>query len=327
METLYPLKFSPIPREMLWGGDSLLQLFNKPFPAAAKIGESWEISAVNDHVSVVSNGLLRGNNLLELAEVYMGDLLGEKVFERYGVEFPLLIKLIDARDDLSVQVHPDDELAKRRHEARGKTEMWYVLEAVPGAQLISGFNRDVSPALLKDKLVNGKVLDILNVEKVKAGDVFFMPAGRVHAIGKGIVLAEIQQTSDITYRLYDWDRVDDAGNPRELHIDLAMDAVDFNHYPDYRTVPEKEKDGSELLADCNYFTTRLLRPDGKLRRDYSLLDSFVILLCTTGDLVIESKSEPVHVAKGDTVLIPAVTEEITLSCSPHTELLEVYIKS
>jgi mannose-6-phosphate isomerase len=327
METLYPLKFSPIPREMLWGGDSLRKLFNKPFPDTARIGESWEISAVQDNVSVVSNGLLRGNNLLELAEVYMGELLGEKVFDLYGIEFPLLVKLIDARDDLSIQVHPDDELAKLRHTARGKTEMWYVLEAVPGAQLISGFNRDVSPAILKEKLTNGKILDILNVEKVKAGDAFFMPAGRVHAIGRGIMLAEIQQTSDITYRLYDWDRVDDAGNSRELHIDLALDAIDFNHYPDYRTVPEKEMDGSKLLADCSYFTTRLIRSGSRLIRDYSLLDSFVILICTAGNFIIESKSDPVHVAKGDTVLIPAITEEITLSCSPHTELLEVYIKS
>ncbi len=327
MRDLYPLKFKPIPREMIWGGDSLRKLFNKPFPAESRIGESWEISSVQDKVSIVSNGFLEGNNLQELIEVYMGDLVGDKVFESFGTEFPLLVKLIDAQDNLSVQVHPDDEYAARRHNGRGKTEMWYILEAASGAELISGFNREVSRGLFMEKLKDGKLLDILNEEKVKPGDVFFMPAGRIHAIGKGIVLAEIQQTSDITYRLYDWDRVDASGNPRQLHLDLAVDAIDFNTYDDYRTNVEAKQNSPVLLAECQYFTVQRLGFEGKMVRDYSLLDSFVIYICTKGEFSLDDGRVSTGVTKGDTLLLPAITGEVILQTLAGSELLEVFIKT
>ncbi len=312
---------------MIWGGNSLRKIFNKPFPAESRIGESWEISAVSDKVSVVSNGFLEGNNLQELIEVYMGDLVGDKIYESFGNEFPLLVKLIDAQDDLSIQVHPGDELAALRHNGRGKTEMWYVLEVEPGAKLISGFNREVNRELFMERLKNGKLLDIMNVEMVKPGDVFFMPAGRVHAICKGIVLAEIQQTSDITYRLYDWDRVDASGKPRQLHLDLAMDAIDFNAHGDYRTIVEKKQGNPALLADCQYFTTHLIEFKGKMVRDYSLLDSFVIYICTEGEFIINDGRVSARVMKGETILLPAISGEVVLNTATGAELLEVFIRT
>jgi mannose-6-phosphate isomerase len=326
MNELYPLKFKPIPREMIWGGNRLRKLFNKPFPAESRIGESWEISAYDDYISIVSNGHLKGNTILELVEVYMGDLVGEKIYDRFGVWFPLLIKLIDAAEVLSIQVHPGDELSLRRHNANGKTEMWYVLEAEPGAELISGFSMEVSPGLFLEKLNSGKLLDILNVEKVKPGDVFFMPAGRVHAIGKGIVLAEIQQTSDLTYRIYDWDRKDAEGNARELHVDLAMDAIDFGYYSDYKTFVEEIPNMPVLLAECKYFTTQRLDFDSDLNRDYNLLDSFVICMCTKGDFILDWGKGSMEIQKGETVLIPAFIEEVSLSCKVPSGLLEIFVK-
>jgi mannose-6-phosphate isomerase len=203
MNSLYPLKFTPVFKDKIWGGDKLKTILNKDFSDLPNCGESWEISAVQDDISVVSNGFLKGNNLEELIEVYMGDLVGEKVWEKFGCECPLLIKFIDANDNLSIQVHPNDELSAERHDAYGKTEMWYVVQADPGARLISGFSGKINKAEYLKYLGNGHLEDILNYEEVSAGDVFFIPAGRVHAIGKGIVVAEIQQTSDVTYRIFD----------------------------------------------------------------------------------------------------------------------------
>ncbi len=329
MRTLYPLKFSPIPREMIWGGNRLHEMFNKNFPGEVRIGESWEISGYKGKLSVVANGHLKGNNIEELIGVYMGDLVGEKVFDSYGVEFPLLIKLIDSNENLSVQVHPDDELAALRHNERGKTEMWYVLHAEQGAELISGFNREVTRELFLEKLERGKLAEILNFEKVMPGDVFFMPAGRVHAICKGIVLAEIQQTSDLTYRIYDWGRVDKQGIPRDLHIDLALDAIDYSWHRDYKTVAPTLEGSPALLADCPWFTTQRLAFSRRLVRDYSLLDSFVIHICTKGEysLYYYNEKDKITVSAGETVLIPAMLDELVLGCSGNAEILEVYIKS
>ncbi len=312
---------------MIWGGNSLSKLFNKPFHSDSKIGESWEISAVKDNISIVGDGFLKGNNLQELVEVYMGDLVGDSVFDRFGQEFPLLVKLIDARDVLSIQVHPDDVLSANRHNSRGKTEMWYVLEAEPGAELITGFNQTVSAAIYREKLSSGKLLDILNVEKVMPGDVFFIPAGRVHAIGRGIVLAEIQQTSDITYRIYDWNRLDASGNSRQLHVDLAVDAIDFGFYNDYKTIVEQEKNTPVMLAECKYFTTNLLDFDGNMARDYSLIDSFVVYVCTRGELLLEWSNGSIILKKGETIMIPACIDEVNLSTKAGSVLLEVYIKN
>ncbi len=326
MNTLYPLKFAASFKERLWGGNRMHKVLNKPTCPLEKCGESWELSAVEGHISVVSNGFLAGNNLQELMEVYMGDLVGEKVYDRYGIEFPLLIKFIDAEDDLSIQVHPDDQLSKKRHSAYGKTEMWYVVDADPGARLISGFNQEVDREKYLSYLEQGRILELLLSEEVFAGDVFFIPAGRVHAIGKGILVAEIQQTSDVTYRIYDFDRVDKHGNPRELHNDLAADAIDFSWQQGVKTNYERENNKPVELVSCPYFTTNLLELDRKVERDFSLRDTFVIYMGIRGGVRLVWDEGEETIGQGETVLIPASLEEFTLEpLSGEARLLEVYI--
>ena len=325
--SLYPLKFKPILKDKIWGGSKLKTVLNKDFSPLPNAGESWEISGVEGDISVVSNGNLAGNNLEELIEVYMGDLVGDKVYDQFGMEFPLLIKFIDANDVLSIQVHPDDELSKERHNAFGKTEMWYVIEADKGSELIVGFNQEVDKTKYVAKLEEGKLEEILNNEPVKKGSCFFIPAGRVHAIGKGILLAEIQQTSDVTYRMYDWNRTDDQGNPRELHTELAVDAIDYSYEKKYRTDYETEINETKELVRCPYFTTNTLEFDKQIEKDYSQLDSFVIYMCLDGDFTIESEDGiTTKVTKGETVLIPAALESVILFPKGKTEVLEVYIK-
>jgi mannose-6-phosphate isomerase len=282
MNQLYPLKFKPIILDKMWGGSKLKSILHKP-TESEKAGESWEISGVNGHLSVVKEGFLAGNNLEELIEVYMGDLVGDIVFERFGTEFPLLIKFIDANDYLSIQVHPDDELAMKRHNSFGKTEMWYIMQAEKNSELMVGFNRKVSKDIYLKHLNEKKLTAILNSEPVTAGDVFFLPAGRVHAIGSGILLAEIQQTSDVTYRIYDFDRLDSTGNPRELHTDLALDAIDYNFYESYKTPYAEIPDSPVPVISCRYFTTNMLKLTKPCTRDNSWLDSFVIYICLEGN--------------------------------------------
>ncbi len=328
MSGLYPLKFKPVYKDKIWGGDKLKKLFNKDFSSLPNCGESWELSGIEGDISEVSNGFLAGNNLQELIEVYMEELVGEKVYGRFGIEFPLLIKFIDANDDLSIQVHPGDELSKERHNAYGKTEMWYVVQADEGAQLISGFNREVDKGKYLSHLENNTLATILNREEVKAGDVFFMPAGRVHAIGKGLVIAEIQQTSDVTYRIYDYNRKDDKGNARELHTDLALDAIDFTLHDKYKTEYETGDNTPLVLADCPYFTTNLLNLTCSVEKHYHQLDSFVIYMCLDGECVIAyDKDKAEVVRKGETILVPAVIENFTIiPRNGSTRLLEIYIK-
>lgn len=326
MEGLYPLKFTPIYKEKIWGGNKIKSILGKDFGKLPNCGESWELSGVEGNVSVVSNGYLAGNSLEELVEVFMGDLIGDKVFENFGNEFPLLIKFIDANDDLSIQVHPDDELAAERHNSYGKTEMWYVLQADAGSKLQSGFNREVDQETYIEKLENGELTSILNFEEVAPGDVFFIPAGRVHAIGKGILLAEIQQTSDVTYRIYDYERLDAAGNIRELHTDLALDAIDFSVIPEYKNKYTAKANESVELASCQYFTTNLLELNKQVEKDYNQLDSFVIFICLEGEVTLETESGVENIRKGETVLLPASIENVILiPGSPAAKLLEVYI--
>jgi len=327
MEGLYPLKFTPIFKDKIWGGNKIKSILGKDFGSLPNCGESWELSGVEGNVSVVSNGYLAGNSLDELIEIYMGDLVGDHLFETFGNEFPLLIKFIDANDDLSIQVHPDDELARERHKAYGKTEMWYVLQADRGSKLQSGFNQEVNQELYLEKLEKTELTDILNFEEVKAGDVYFIPAGRVHAIGKGILLAEIQQTSDITYRIYDYDRRDDKGNPRELHTDLALDAIDYTLYPEYKTKYEVKPNESIELVKCRYFTTNVLELNQMIDKDYNKLDSFVIFICLEGEVNIETESGIETIQKGETILIPASLEHVQLKpVSANARLLEVYVE-
>ena len=325
---LYPLKFDPIFKERIWGGKRLETHFGKNPGGKNNIGESWELSAVEDNVSVVSNGYLAGNDLQELIEVYMGELVGEKVFDQFGQEFPLLIKLIDANEDLSIQVHPDYEVSRKRHNAYGKTEMWVALDDSENSKLITGFNQDTNQETFLKKLKDNTVTELFNYEPVKKGDCFFVPAGRVHAICSDNLIAEIQQTSDVTYRIYDYDRKDNDGNGRELHLDLALDVIDYSKVKDPRVnyVPEKNKPVE--LVSCKYFTTNRLTLTRPVERDYYSIDSFVIFLCAEGACEIRKKDKLTEIIKkGDTVLIPASMNSIELKpVSEQVELIEVYIK-
>jgi len=326
MNKLYPLKFKPLLKERIWGGDKLKTLLAKKGKCSS-CGESWELSAVEDNISVVENGFLKNNNLQELIEIYMGDLVGDKIYDKYGVEFPLLIKFIDANDDLSIQVHPNDKLAIERHHSFGKTEMWYVMDANPGATLISGFNKQTNQQEYINHLNNKALKQILNVQSVKFGDVFFIPAGRVHAIGSGILLAEIQQTSDITYRIYDWDRTDAHGMPRELHTDLALDAIDYNFHNDVKTNYENKTNTVVNLARCEYFTTNKMVLDKPIERDYILIDSFVIYMCCKGSFdLIYGDNMHIEVSMGDTILLPAMYKNVSLLPKTMAEILEVYVE-
>lgn len=324
MNKLYPLKFTPLFKHKIWGGEKLKNILNKD-EEGKDVGESWEISGVQDNISTVCNGFLEGNDLQELIEVYMGDLVGDKVYEKFGVEFPLLIKFIDANDVLSVQVHPDDEMAKERHHSYGKTEMWYVMEAEKDAELIVGFNRPVSKEEYMQKVQEGTLEEVLNKEKVQPGDCVFMPAGRVHAIGAGVLVAEIQQTSDITYRIFDWNRLDAQGKGRELHTDLAVDAIDFSFYKDYMTRYKALENEVVSLVQCPYFTTNLIELTKEKTQNLHQLDSFVIYMCVEGDLVLKTMEDELIMKKGETILIPAIIDEVQLIPQKTTKLLEIYI--
>lgn len=321
---LYPLKFKPQFKEKIWGGRKLETFLNKKIPSG-KLGESWEISGVQGSLSVVANGVYAGNNIQEMAEIFMAELLGERVYRKFGIEFPLLLKFIDAAEDLSVQVHPDDETAYKRHKAYGKTEMWYILQADTGAELISGFSKNTDAAEYMKALKNRKVIDLLNFVPVKKGDVFFIPPGRVHTIGKNILLTEIQQTSDITYRIYDWGRTDSEGKMRELHIAEATDVLDFRKTEQAKTQYEFEGKSAQLSRN-DYFTANLLKIDSPVEKDYFSLDSFVIFVCTSGALVLEYPEGKEKLTKGETVLLPAEIPEIRLIPESCCELLEIFIE-
>lgn len=324
---LYPLKFTAILKDKIWGGQKLKTVLNKDFSNSNKTGESWEISGIEGDVSVVENGFLAENSLEEIIEIYMGDIVGDKVYEKFGVEFPLLIKFIDANDILSIQVHPDDKLAKERHSAYGKTEMWYVLDADKDSEIIVGFNQQMDKDLYNQKLKEGKLDDILNKEIVQPGSCFFIPAGRIHSIGKGILLAEIQQTSDVTYRISDFDRRDSDGNTRELHTSLAVDAIDFNFEKKYQTHYKEEKNKTNELIRCEYFTTNILEFDKEITKDYNNLDSFVIYMCIDDEFIINyGEQETVKISKGESVLIPATLRNFTLTPKTNAKILEVFIK-
>lgn len=325
-KSLYPLKFKPICKDVIWGGEKLRDVYGKAC-ASDKTGESWEVSGVEGNVSVVAEGFLKGNALDELIEIYMGDLVGDAVYEKFGIDFPVLIKFIHSKDVLSVQVHPDDEFAAEYEGGFGKTEMWYVIDAEEDAGLISGFKSSIDKEEFMKHLNAGSLKEILNEEKVKKGDVFFIPSGRVHAIGPGIVLTEIQQTSNTTYRIYDWDRTDKDGNSRELHLDKALQVMDFEKREDISTKYDRIQNSTVNLADCPYFTTSLIEFDHPVDKDFNLIDSFVIYICTEGELMVNYKGGvAVSIRKGETVLIPAELKEISLLPKEKSTLLEVYIK-
>ncbi|MFZ4456669.1 MAG: type I phosphomannose isomerase catalytic subunit [Bacteroidales bacterium] len=322
---LYPLKFTPILKSTIWGGKDICK-FKHIEPQQSGIGESWEVSHVKGSVSVVSNGELTGKSLTELMDQFTFLLLGKKVFVRFGKNFPLLIKYIDACDDLSIQVHPDDVLAAKRHDSYGKTEMWYVINAKKDAALYSGFSRKITPDEYVKSVANNTFTSSLQSHKVAKGDVFFLPAGRVHAIGSGTFIAEIQQSSDITYRIYDYNRKDKFGNGRELHTELAKDAIDYNLYTNYKTEYTKIENQPVNLAECNYFTTNLLSLTETVERNNLDKDSFIIYMCMSGEVELtDSMNSTISIRKGETVLIPAATANVRITPMENSELIETYI--
>lgn len=326
MSALYPLKFKTIYKDKIWGGHKIETYLHKDIGDLPNCGETWEISGVKSDVSVVNGGALDGHSLADLLVQYQGELVGDKVYAHFGNIFPLLVKFIDANDDLSVQVHPDDKLAKERHNSFGKTEMWYVIEADPGSTLITGFNQELNEQKYVDALNSGHIMDILNKEDVAAGDVYFLPAGRVHTIGKGLLIAEIQQTSDITYRIYDFDRVDDKGNKRELHTEEALAAIDYEFHEEYKTPYTPVKDETVHVVSCPYFTTNVMDFTTSTDKDYSNLDSFVIHVCVEGEYTIKHNGDSYPVKMGECILLPKTILKVSLETSSGFKILESYIE-
>lgn len=319
---LYPLKFLPILKEKIWGGTKLKTILKKKSDAL-NVGESWEISDVDGDTSIVSNGELKGATLKQLLSTYQEELIGKKNFEQFGEKFPLLIKFIDAKEDLSIQLHPNDELAAKRHNSFGKTEMWYVMQADEDSNLIVGFNQAVTPELYLKHLENKTLPKILNFDKVREGDTYFIEVGRVHAIGAGVMLAEIQQTSDITYRVYDWDRKDDEGKERDLHNDLAIDAIDFDMKEDFRVAYSKEENEKNNMVSCPYFITNYIHLTKSITKN-NHNDSFIIYICVEGEAKVTVEGFSETIKKGETILIPAALKELELD-SNNAKLLEVYV--
>ena len=338
---MYPLKFDPFLRTMVWGGTKIAS-YKGIETEDDHIGESWELSGFGEHLTSVSNGALRGRSITELVKEYKGRLVGEHVYAENGDEFPLLIKFIDARNDLSIQVHPDDAMARRQHnQHNGKTEMWYVVDADPGACLYSGLAMEITPDEYERRVADGTITEVLARHEVRPGDVFFLPAGRIHSICSGCLIAEIQQTSDLTYRIYDYGRLGLDGKPRQLHTELAKEAIDYKVYPDYRVPYTPVRNKEEEVVSCKYFTTSIYDLDKTVRKDLSDLDSFLVVMCISGHGAILD-AEPIYdsegrrgptkghllgIRQGETVLIPASSQNITFTPSEEgMKVLTSYIK-
>ncbi len=317
---IYPLQFQSILKERIWGGEKLKSILNKPITSKVT-GESWEISAVEGDVSLVANGELKGKSLSDIIDDMPKAILGTKVYQQFGKQFPLLFKYLDAREDLSIQVHPNDGLAKKRHNSFGKTEMWYIMQADENASIIVGFKEKSNADDYLEHLKNKSLLDILDKVKVKSGDVFFLETGTVHAIGAGLVVAEIQQTSDITYRIYDFDRKDAKGKERELHIDLALEAINYNKVDTFKKYNTTTNE-SNTVVDCRYFTTNIIPLEGKITVKNNG-DSFKVYMCVDGAFDLDANNCNYSYKKGDTLLLPAALEEFKLD--GKASILEIYI--
>lgn len=324
---LYPLKFTPILKSKIWGGERIQKYHCHGNSAESQIGESWDVSAIPGDESVVCNGFLSENTLEEVLEVYMGDLVGEEVYKKYGNDFPLLVKLIDARDNLSIQVHPNDELAIIRHGCNGKNEMWYVMDADPGAFIIAGFKEKMSRESYLEHVKNNTLESALHKYEVKPGDVFYVPAGCVHSIGGGCLILEIQQTSDITYRIYDYNRLQDNGEPRELHTELALDAINFENNNKQNVEPVIVDSVMSHVIDSDFFTVNIMTVNRNLNYDLSVRNSFVILTCVEGEVKCEDSHGVVVLQVGESLLLPAEMEKISLKSESMAKLLEVYLES
>ncbi len=316
------IKFRPILKQVLWGGNKIIP-FKQLDAEMEQVGESWEVSGVKDNESIVANGQYEGMKLNDLVALLKGDLVGNENYERFGNEFPLLIKFIDASKQLSIQVHPNDEQAKAKGLKRGKTEMWYVMESAPDATLLSGLKRTITPEEYKAMVENDTITDALCEYRVGEGDVFYLPAGRIHSIGAGTFLAEIQETSDVTYRIYDFKRKDKDGNYRQLHTEAAAECIDYSVENDYRTKYEARKNEGVELAQCTHFTTSVYDLDEPMLLDYSELDSFVVLIALSGECTLSTGDAETQLRAGETVLLPATTQ--ILSVSGTVKFLETFV--
>lgn len=316
----YPLQFYPILKERIWGGEKLKSYLNKPI-VSTLTGESWEISSVENDLSIVSNGEYYNKNIAELLDKYPKEILGDKVYSQFGKKFPLLFKFLDAKLDLSIQVHPNDELSKERHNCFGKTEMWYVMQADKNAQITVGFKENENKESYLENLKNKSLLHILDTHDVAQGEFYFLETGTVHAIGAGTVIAEIQQTSDITYRIYDFDRLDANGNERELHTELALDAINYNKV-EAKISSSKTPNKANSVVDCPFFTTNFIPLDGQMTFQKNK-DSFRVYMCVDGNFEIEYNSNTTPFQKGNTILIPAAMPSFLIS--GKAELLEIYV--
>jgi len=322
---LYPFKFKTIFKEKIWGGNKINTFLGKDFSPLDNCGETWEISAVEGDVSILENGDLKGTSLTSLINTYKEELVGKSVFDKFGNEFPLLIKFLDANDDLSIQVHPNDEIAQKRHNSSGKTEMWYILQADKGAKINVGFSKEVNKDEYLEALESGNIMDILNHEIVQQGDVYHLPAGRVHYIGKGCLIAEIQQTSDITYRIYDFDRIDKNGNKRDLHNELALDCIDFAVETEYKTLYHQKLNKANQLVHCEYFRTNFIAFEKSIKREYTAIDSFIIYVVVEGNIEINSQNFSTSAKMGECVLIPACLKNIEIQSTSLAKFIEVWV--
>lgn len=323
--TLYPIKFTPIIIEKIWGGNKFLKIFKKYLSPIKKYGESWEISDIEESVSIVANGFLAENELTEIIELYMGELVGDRIYENFGLGFPLLFKFIDAAEDLSVQVHPNDELAFARYQQQGKTEIWSVIDADPGAGLYVGFKKKTTREELLQSVLEGRVDQLLQFYPAQKGDVFFIPAGTVHAIGKGVLLAEIQQSSDITYRIFDWNRLDEEGNLRELHIAEFMDAIDFDSDQVYKIEYEERFNTTTKVFRSEFFNINLLSFDQPIQKSFINIDSFVVYMCTEGEVHFFTEKHHERIYAGESILIPASLNDLDIVPNGKSKVLEIYL--
>lgn len=318
-------KFYPILKPLIWGGERIVP-FKQIKSDIHEVGESWELSSVSGSLSVVSCGPDNGLTIVELIEKYRDRLVGKENYIRYGNTFPLLIKFIDAHCDLSVQVHPDDKLATLRHGSCGKSEMWYVIEVDEGARLCTGWSQSITQDEYMRRVHDGTIEEVLHYEHVNAGDVYYLPAGRVHSLGAGCLIAEIQQTSDITYRIFDYNRVDKYGNRRELHVEQAKDAIDYKCHDDYKTRYTLHPNEPVSLVSCQHFTTSLYELTEPMECDYSELDSFVIYVCVLGSAqLVDSEGNTTHIHAGETVLVPASIDMVVIQPELNVKLLEVFV--
>ena len=322
---LYPLKFKPVILEKVWGAGRLKTIYGKDCRDIEKCGESWEISGVESRASVIENGFLAGNDLHEILEIYMEDLVGEHVFSSYGIKFPLLVKLLDTSDYLSLQVHPYNGFVDGDTKYAGKTEMWYILNAEPGSEIIAGFKKDVSRETFLNSLRDKSLKQLLNVYKPKPGDAFFIPAGTLHAIGAGVTLIEIQQASDDTFRVYDWDRPGLDGKPRELHLEKALKVIDFNANLSCKIDYAEVVNSPVNLVEDKLFTVNLLTIDKNTKLDYIRINSFVILCCVEGSFKLRYNEGMEEVKAGQCLLLPSELNEVEFVTSEKTKIAEVYL--